>query len=261
MATEDLTPEGQEPQAPATPEPSPIEARAMEQGWVPQDQWAGDPDDWRPAKEFVDRGELFKKIDELRRENKAIKQGVDEFRKHHEQVKEVEFKRALAYLREQKKEALSEGDHDRVVEIDDQIAETRDAQKAAAEAPKQTGPAEPHPEFVRWTARNGWYGTDRAMKAFADDVARELVGRGITDPPAILAEIDKQVRKEFSHKFENPRRATAAPVEGSTKTGRSAAKDEVVLSDVEKSIMNKILRTGAITKEQYLAEFKARQTG
>jgi hypothetical protein len=259
MANEDdLTPEGGTPEA--TPqEPSPVEQRAMEQGWVPQEEWTGDPDDWRPAKEFVDRGELFKKIDDLRRENKAIKQGVDEFRKHHEEMKAVEFRRALAFLREQKKEALAEGDHDRVVELDDKIAETREAQR---EAPKQVQqPAEPHPEFVRWTSRNGWYGTERAMKAFADDVAREMVGRGITDPPAILAEVDKQVRKEFPHKFENPRRAAAAPVEGSTKTGRSAAKDDVVLSEQEKSIMNKIVRSGVMTKEQYLTEFKARKSG
>jgi hypothetical protein len=41
-----------------------IEQRASSRGWVPKDEWDGDPEEWRPAKEFIDRGELFKKIED-----------------------------------------------------------------------------------------------------------------------------------------------------------------------------------------------------
>lgn len=245
-----------------TAEFSPVEQRAVEQGWVPQDEWQGDPADWRPAKEYIDRGELLKSISELKRELRLQKEGVQEFRKHHEQVKELAYKQALADLRAQKKVALENGDADAVIEIDEQIAETRDKQKAAVEAPKTPEPQAqgPNPEFLKWEQRNGWYRNDRAMKAVADEIARELVGRGEQDVSRILVEVDKEVRKAFPSKFENPRRAGAPAVEGTTRTSRSP-KDDVVLTDVEKQIMNKILRTGAITKEKYLEEFKARQRG
>lgn len=253
--------QNQTPEPQEAPKLSATEQRAMEQGWVPQDQWQGDPDDWRPAKEYIDRGELLRSISELKRENRMIREGVQEFKKHHEEVKRVAYKQALADLRAKKLEALDAGDHQAVVQIDEKIAEKREELKAEEAAPKPAPvPNEPHPAFVQWENRNGWYKSDRAMKAVADEVARDLIGRGEQDPVRILSEVDKEVRKAFPHQFENPRRSMASAVEGTTRTAR-VAKDDVVMTDVEKSIMNKVLKTGVITKEEYLKEFKARQAG
>jgi hypothetical protein len=240
------------------PQLSEVESRAHEQGWVPQDQWTGDPDQWRPAKEFLDRGELFKKIDEQKRELKQLKHAMEEFGKHHAKVREVEFQRALNTLKAQKKAALEDGDHDAVVELDDRIAETKEAAKeAAAEAarpaPQQT---EPNEAFVRWQTRNPWYGSNRAMKGAADEIARDMVMKGEQDPMVILAAVDREIRKEFPEKFENPNRQKAGAVEGSTKRS-STREDSSDMSDAERQIMNKILRvTPGLTKEQYLKEFK-----
>lgn len=236
-------------------------ARASEQGWVDLAEWDGDPADWRPAKEFIDRGELIREIQNLKRDNRAIKEGVQEFKKHHEQVKVLAYKQALADLRAEKKKALEDGDADAVIEIDDKIADTRDAQRAAEAAPKvEITPAEPNQEFLKWEGRNGWYRQDRAMKAVADQVANDLHARGERDVVRMLAEVDKEVRKAFPAKFENPNRAKAPAVEGSSKPARGSDTD-VYLTEMEKQIMNKIVRSGAITKEAYLKEFKARQTG
>lgn len=261
MADEIVHQEGENTPAPQMTE---VEQRASADGWVPEHEWTGDPAAWRPAKEFLDRGELFKKIDEQKRELKQLKSTMEEFGKHHAKVKELEFQRALNYLKAQKKEALETGDHDAVVEIDEQIADTKEkAKEATAEAARQPAPPqEPNQDFVRWQARNSWYGTDRAMKAVADEVARDLVSRGEQDPVKVLAEVDRQIRKEFPHKFENPNRSKAGAVEAGSRTGRSASKgDDVTMTDAEKSVMNRIVRTGVITKEEYLKEFKARQAG
>lgn len=247
-----------------TPEPrqlTEVEQRAMNEGWVPQDEWAGDPDQWRPAKEFLDRGELFRKIDEQKRELKQMKSAMEEFGKHHAQVKELAYKQALADLRAQKKQALEDGDAEAVVAIDDKIADVREAQKVAEATPAPQEPASPHPEFARWEARNPWYKTDRAMKVVADDVARDLVSRGETDPVKILTEVDRQVRAEFPNKFENQNRTRPGAVESTVNKGRSSDKDEVSMTDAEKAIMKRIIATGVITKEKYLEEFKARQAG
>lgn len=255
MADEQNTPI-QEPQAPQLSE---VEIRAQEQGWVPQDQWEGDPDAWRPAKEFLDRGELFKKIDEQKRELKQIKSAMEEFGKHHAKVREVEFQRALAVLKAQKKAALEEGDHDAVVELDDRIAETKEqAREAAVEAAKPAPQqSEPNQDFIRWQARNPWYGNDRAMKGAADEIARDVVNRGETDPAKILAVVDREIRKEFPHKFENPNRQKAGAVEGSVNKGGRTTKDDFHMTDDEKRIMNRIVATGVMTKEKYIEEFKA----
>ena len=260
MADLENTPEPIEQEVQPQAEPkqyTAVEQRALDQGWVPQDEWQGDPDDWRPAKEFIDRGELFRKIDELKNENKRIKQGVEEFRKHHERVKEIAYKEALETLKAQKKQALQDGDVDLVIELDDKIAETREEQLKAEREVVQPEPAGPHPEFVRWESRNSWYRNDRAMKAVADEIARDLVARGETDVTRILTEVDKQVRKEFPNKFENPKRNAPGAVEGTAGKGGRATEDTFHLTDDERRIMNRIVSTGAITKEQWIKEYKA----
>lgn len=238
------------------PELTPIEQKALEQGWVPQDQWEGNPDDWRPAKEFVDRGELFKKIDEVRRENKRLREGHEELVKHHMNVKKLAYEQALADLRAQKKAALADGDADAVVEIDERIDETKEAQRAAV-AQQVQQVAQPDPIFEDWMTRNPWYVKDEEAKVVADRAARAAFLLGERDKATILEVAEKAVRKEFPHKFTNPKREQAAPVEGSTnkKVTKSAEPD---LTDAEKQIMNKVLRvTPGLTKEQYLKEFKA----
>lgn len=257
----------QEVQTEATQTPEPhqfteIEQRAASEGWVPQEEWTGDPDQWRPAKEFVDRGELFRKIEDQKRELKQVRAAIEDLGRHHRQVKEIAYKEALATLRAQKKEALEAGDADAVIALDDKIADTREAQKQAMVEPQKEvhQPQEQHPEVVKWENRNKWYQTDPIMKGAADELARSMVGRGITDPMVVLSEVEKQIRKEFPQKFENPNRSKAGAVETSTRPA-SARANEPVMSDAEKAIMKRIIATGAITKEKYLEEFKARQGG
>jgi hypothetical protein len=244
-------------------EPSPIEQRAMEQGWVPLDEWTGDADDWRPAKEFVDRGELLKSISSLKRDNIQLKQAFDEFGRHHAKVREIEYQRAINDLKAQKRDALVEGDADAVIKIDDKLDELKEAAKAAEKdvRPAVNEPAEPHPAFVAWEQRNGWYRSDRAMKNTADEIAKELVLSGERDPLKILKEIDSQIRKEFPNKFTNPNREKAGSVEGANQKGGRVKEDFLdSMSDDERRIMKRIIATGAITKEKYLEEFKARKS-
>ena len=39
---------------------SPVEEAARGQGWVPEEEWDGDPTQWRDAQVFLERGEYFK---------------------------------------------------------------------------------------------------------------------------------------------------------------------------------------------------------
>jgi hypothetical protein len=252
--------ENQEIQEVQEPQLSPLEQRAVDQGWKPQDQWEGNPDDWRPAKEFVDRGELFKKIDELKRDNKALRQGQEELMKHHSRVREAAYAQALSDLKAKKLNALEEGDAKAVVEIDEQIDATKEAQRVSAEQARHTEVAPvADPIFDNWVNRNNWYTQDIAMKAVADEVARMTFAKVGNDKERILDAVDEAVKKAFPHKFENPNRSKAGAVEGST--NKSTVKKESTdadLSDVEKQIMNKILRvTPGMTKEKYLSELKA----
>lgn len=233
-----------------------IEQRAMDGGWVPQEEWQGDPDDWRPAKEFVDRGELFKKIEDQSRTIKQFKQTLDAMGKHHAQVREVEYKRALETLKAQKKEALVEGDADAVIDIDEKIALVREEQQELKSTPAPVS-QEPtaNPILDRWQEKNNWYSRDKAMTAFADALGRELHSEGKSLSDA-LVEIDKQVKTEFPHKFRNPNKDKPGIVEGSSNRGGKADLS-MDLTEEERQVMHKLVKTGVMTKEQYIKDLRA----
>ena len=77
----------------------PYEDQAREQGWKPKEEFEGDPEKWRPAKEFVERGELFNKIDSMGKELKETRKALKMLQEHHAKVKEIEFKRAVEELK------------------------------------------------------------------------------------------------------------------------------------------------------------------
>jgi hypothetical protein len=254
----------QEPQeqqgSPAAKEPeySDNEKKAMAQGWVPEDQYEG-TGKWRSAEEFLDRGELFSKIDEQNRKLRATEATLDALKKHHKRTAEIEYKRALTALKAEKKEALDVGDTERVVDIDEQIAETKaEAAKAIAQMDHAPAQAEPNPQFMVWVNKNPWYQNDRAMKIYADTVGDELAAKGMRDPTEILLEVERRTKKEFAHKFNNPNRGKPGAVEGGGRKG-SQKQDTFQLTPEETQVMNKFVRHGVMTREEYIAEAKAQR--
>jgi hypothetical protein len=256
-AVEDTT---QGTQSSNEPQYTDTERQAMAQGWVPKDQFTG-TGKWRDAEEFLDRGQLFAKIDEQSREIKATKNVLEEFKKHHRKVAEVEYQRALAQLRQEKKTALLDGDVDRVLAIDDQIDATKTEQTATIQQIErmQTTSVQdvPNPAFVAWVNRNQWYQNEKAMKAYADTLGAELAQQGMRNPTEILEEVERRTKKEFAHKFNNPNRSKPGAVDsGGTRTGGARA-DSFTLTAEETQVMNKLVRHGVMTKEEYIAEAKA----
>lgn len=261
MAEAEKPPENKQPEG-QSQEPvalTQVEEQAHNQGWVPKDEWEGDPEQWRPAKEFLDRGELFKKIDEQNRTIKEFKRTMDEFSQHHKKVRETEYKRALEDLKTQKKEALREGDADAVVDIDDKIALVREAQ---TEPIPQVRQSEPDPQnnviFAAWKNRNGWYESNKAMRAYADRIGNDLGAQGGISPSDLLAKVESEVKKEFADRFKNPARDKPGNVEGSTNRG-GKSKDSFTLTEEQRRVMNRFVKAGALTEEAYIAELKRTQ--
>lgn len=246
-------PPNTEPQV-QEPKLSAVEEKAMDAGWVPEDQWEGDPEQWRPAKEFLDRGELFKKIEDQNRTIKEFKRALDDLKGHHAKTRETEYARALAALKDQKKTALEEGDAAAVIKLDDQIDLVKDEQQKLKQVDSQPTVDNVNPEFTSWVDKNKWYETNEPMKAYADALGRSLAFKGLS-PSAVLQEVEKQVKIEFPNKFTNPNRNKPGAVEGSSnKGGKGSA--EVSLSDDERRVMQRFVRTGVMSEKEYIAELR-----
>lgn len=239
-----------------TPEVNPIETQAREQGWVPKDEFQGDEVKWVEAGEFIRRGELFKKIDQVSRTAKRAEQTLEEFKKHYARVKETEYNHALATLKAERKEARIDGDFDKVDELEEKMESVKqEALAAKQEILKSTEVPEVHPEVAQWVEANEWYNKDAPMKAYADTVAQQLNKQGITGN-ALLKGIDAEIRKAFPAKFTNPNRERVGAVEGASTRSIGSSRETFQLSEQEQRIMQTFVRDGVMTKAEYIADLK-----
>ncbi len=236
---------------------TPTQEEALSQGWVPKDEFEGDPERFVDAGEFLRRGELFRKIESQSKEMKDMRKALQELAKHNSQIRDVEYKRALETLKKEKKDALNEGDADRVVDIDDRIDLVKAQQRQeAAQAVQQAIPQEIHPELKGWISRNGWYETTASMRGWADARGVELAQEG-KSPTEVLNTLEREVKSRFSEKFHNPNRDRASPVEASKGRANTKADTSYELSDVEKQVMNTLVKQGVLTKDEYITQLKA----
>lgn len=248
---------------PNEPEYTPEEVQAMEHGWAPKEEWKGDESDWVSAKEFNRRGELFGKIKNLERDRDALRQASRHMKDLLAKAKQTEYSRAVADLKAQKKQAAEEGETTKMLEIDDQIEEltvdhnTYQQEIAAAEP----APADTNTAFVEWQRDNQWYTADADMRLFADSVGQQFAQ---ANPAASIDEmfqaVDRQVRKAYPEKFQNPRRSSPSKVESTSSTtnteprgskSKFTARD---LNDQQREIMKTMTRSGVMTEKEYIQE-------
>ena len=238
----------------STPQVDPIEAEAREQGWKPKEEYEGDPTKWRPAKEFVERGELFGKIDHMGKELKETRKALKMLQDHHTKVRETEYNRALTELKALQKKHLEEGNSDGYLETTELLTDLKAEQKAR-EVVQQNVPNQPDPRFINWVSANKWYEKDAEMRKYADTLGAGYAASnpGI-DPEEVLQYVTKEVRTRFSTKFVNPNREKPSTVEGAS-TG-AANKSSFELTDEERKVMNTFVRAGVMSKEDYIAQVK-----
>jgi len=239
---------------PVTKQAPSKEDQAREQGWVPKEEWTGDPDKWRPAAEFVDRGELFGKIEGLGKELKETRKALKMLQEHHTKVKETEYNRAVEELKSLQKKHLEDGNSDGYLETTELLTDLKAEQKARAVV-AETAPNVPHPHFVEWTKQNIWYNKDQEMHEYAD-----AVGLGYAqqhphlEPEEVLEYVSKQVRGRFRERFVNPNRNKPSSVEGSGTPPKK--QDSFELTQEERKVMNAFVRTGAMSADEYISDLK-----
>jgi hypothetical protein len=224
--------------------------RAKRMGWVPQEEFRGNLDNWADAETFVRLAEeslpiakgtikvMEKKMaqqeEALRDQTAAIESMKNDFAEFVQFSKASEqraYDRAVADLQLKQREAVESGD---VAAFDKATAEldatimTHPAATAAAKKPG-TEPASPdgdYPKwmlaepkvFENWTAENEWFHEEPEMFAYAQQMDQFLMAKhGLKRPRSThLADIAKAVRKKFPDHFGNPARKAGSPVEGDT---------------------------------------------
>lgn len=235
---------------------TPTQLKALDQGWKPKDQFDGPEDEFIDAPEFVRRGELFSKIETQNKELKAVRRALDDFRANQSKVREQEFERALKSLKQERRSAIVDGDTERAFELEDEIESISAEKTKIAQDNARPSVQEVNPEFQEWQHANSWYEKDNVMRAAADAIGLDLARSGMS-PTQVLKAVAQEIRKEFPHKFTNPKGARASAVESSTRTGNARSGGDVDLDDTERMIMKRLVERGDMTEAEYKKQIKA----
>ena len=265
-------------EAPEAPE---FESEARSQGWVAKEEFRGSENDWVDAETFVRRGreimpilrknneKLLKELGEAKKAAEEARQAAREFREFQKdqfERKAKDLESQLDNLKQAKREAITQGDGDRVLAIDDAMDEVKEQRleakeelKAAEEKAKEVPQVTQDPFLNEWMDKNDWFGKDSRMTGVANGLGIEirkenpnLVGK------AFLEKLDQELSETFPDKFGKKR--TPNPMEGSPNgTARpsvsSGKKSYNALPAEARAACDRFTKQGLMTREQYVAEY------
>ena len=201
-----------------------VEAEAAKMGWTPKDQFKGDPDKWRPADEFVERGKqmvplLRAQVKKQERQIAELTSTTKQFAEFATKAEKRGYDNALAALKEERAQAVANGDGEAFQRVDERLEDLKaEIAEKTKSAPRADGGDDP--VFDEWKGRNAWL-NDPKMEAFGNASAQFLRSTGVTATGAeFLDMVTKEVKAKFPEKFENPRRTSAPSVEGGTPAAR-----------------------------------------
>lgn len=245
-------------EAPDEPQGDPaIEQEARSMGWVPENEWKGDPPKggFRSAEDFVQRGkDVLPLVNKrLKEENAALSDKLAKLESETadkiarmERMSSAALKRQRSDLEAKyealKEEAVETGDKAKYKEADKAGKEAlADFDKAASDQDDKKEPKDKFeiPPSVKatvddWIAENSWMKTDKEMNAVANARHERL----LQEKPGLtlaenLADVRRYVEKKFPEKFgadddqddDPPPQRRGSPVEGGSRTanGRGSA--------------------------------------
>ena len=134
-------------------------------------------------------------------------------------------------------------------------AQLSDGGKLPKQTPRSLPEADPMAED--WAAKNRWFGTDRAMTFTAFEIHKDLVEKEGYDPKSddYYQEIDKRIRVDFPHKFDNSGDIqTTRPVQSVASANRSAktGRKQMRLTSSQVAIAKKL----GVPLEEYAKQLK-----
>ena len=246
----------------------PIQEAARGQGWVPQEEWDGDPTQWRDAQVFLERGEYFKTMGTQRKQIDKLNAVVEKMAVIQSKTREDERQRVLKELSTEKVSAMEDGEFDRVATIDNEMSKIRS--EPAMTVPSVEGQTEQkytQDKIADYIDNNSWYRTNSDMRQYADSIA---VGFRQSNPQATIDDVleytDSETKIRYPEQFggQVPSASPVASTRRTTKPGPNGTQKKKTLNDLPASsrdmytqIGQSFVDAGAVDSiDEYVAELE-----
>lgn len=264
-----------------TPPPSPdYESEARAQGWVAQEEFRGNERDWVDAETFVKRGreilpivrknneKLLKELQEARKiaeEARSTAKEFQKFQKEQYERKAKDLEAQLTAIKAARREAISAGDGERVIELEEaqdvlkeEIAYTKE-QASSTPEPTPQPKEEPKPDasLQAWLDRNDWFGVDKRTTGIANGLGEALRAENPTlVGQAFLDKLDEELAATLPEKFGKKRVANPMDV-GTSSAGRPTKSKQSYdnLPPEAKAACDRFVKQGLMSREDYVADY------
>lgn len=195
------------------PADDPIATLASEMGWVPQDQFRGDPAEWKPAADFIKTGHEIQRT--VSRELRSVREELGRVTRTSGQLMADAIAERDAHWKRVQDKAVEDGDTATAERAFNERAKLKETTAEPASQPPETS------DFVE--RHKTWFGKDPLATMRAKEIADRLAKDGY---PAAeqLVQVERAIRKEFPEHFAPPAKRPAAV---DTATSRSANRSSV----------------------------------
>lgn len=234
---------------------SPIEQKAYDQGWRPQEDFTGDEDSWKTAREYVQYGEIISLVKQNKKELDNQKRDFDDRLENTNKLNEARRKSEIADLKIKQREAVDLADTDAYDNTQKKIDDLES--QAVTTQPSQQGK---DPDIVDWEAKNPWINDPSDERtAVANSIFNNYTAqnKGATNAQA-LAHVDGKISKLYPTENTNARRDQPNTTESVTRKPQRRNK-ELSMADLtgdEKQEWQMFGRTIFKTEKAFLKAVK-----
>ena len=227
-----------------------ILSEAMKQGYNPD----YDGDNKKSPKEYLEVSFNHNKM--LKERNEKLSEKIEQLNDQIERLvsfqteqKNKAVQAAIEQLKVERREAITDGDHEKVEQIDEKIQ----AEQQSTVANSQ------HSSILNaWLVQNPWYKSDENLAIEADIIAQQLFQTGRfsssnKDYEKLLSIVESKVKSQFSDHFKNPKKDNPPEVDSGEEPHISQVKHTYAeLPPEAKRACDGFVRDKIMTKEQYL---------
>lgn len=239
--------EGRE--AKTQPDADPVEELARDMGWRPQDEFKGDPERWRPARDFIKEGREIQRS--LSSELKQVRTTVEDMARASAAMTARELAERDAHWEARFNEAVEAGDPEGARHA---VAQRQSLVTAAPQATQSR---------TAFKERNPWFDTDASATRRAVELAGSYAQMGKT-PTEQIELVEKDMRRERPDLYPEQKQAKPAPqVEAPASRQATTGKRVLGFNDmpVEHQKYAKELVSGGqiASTDAYVANWRAMQ--
>lgn len=257
----EITSEPVEPSETSNKDEDPYLKEALDMGYNPNYKGSNR----KTPEQFVRDGSFFKKIDELKKENKDIKDLLKQQMEHARKVEKAAHEKALESIKQEKLEMINQADVEgyKIAEQKEQALQQQ-LKEVQPQAPQQV---EVSPEVAEFTERNKFWLNQETQenKEMVEDallidqtLAKRAAEKGLTlNTKEHLKLVEERIKQLYPHKFENPK--TNKPATVATSTASENTKSSLVskLSKQQRDFLKAAqMYDKSFTAEEYAKQLK-----